>query len=66
MSKSKAEIASDLLSAFISEINEITLTGGEESFDRKPTINYFLAAKEKMQRMCLLVECGECDGSTLP
>jgi hypothetical protein len=50
----------------MSEINGITLHGDEESFDRKPTIKHLLAAKEKMQKMFLLVESGERDGSTLP
>ena len=51
MSKSKAELASDLLSAFMGEIHEITLSGGDVSLERKQSMKHLLAMKEQMERM---------------
>ena len=61
MSKSKAELASDLLSAFMSEIKEITLFGYDESFEKQQSMKHLISAKEKMERMFLLVDDGERD-----
>ena len=66
MSKSKAELASDLLSAFMGEIHEITLSGGDVSLERKQSMKHLLAMKEQMERMFLLVDDVERSGSTLP
>ena len=66
MFKSKAELASDLMSAFMSEIKEITLLSDSESFEKEQSMKHIISAKQMMERMFLLVDDGERDGSTLP
>ena len=66
MSKTKAEIATELYNDFIKEIGEISIAGEDKSDERLDSVKHLLSARRKFETLMRLYKESERSGSTLP
>ena len=64
MSKTKAEIATELYNDFIKEIGEISIAGEDKSDERLDSVKHLLIARSKFKTLMRLYKESERSGST--
>ena len=66
MSKTKAEIATELYNDFIKEIGEVSIAGDDKSDERSDSVKHLLSARSKFETLMRMYKDSERSGSTLP